>query len=167
MEPQTGADPRRQNLNGVTERIIGCAYQVSRVLGSGFVEKVYENALAHELRKNGLKAAQQSPIEVIYNGVLVGEFFADVLVENTVIVELKVVRTFDNVHLAQGLNYLKATGLNACLLFNFGTQRVQVKRIVNQLPESDSRRVCQDALRCLRLSALVCGRRKEEISEEA
>jgi GxxExxY protein len=137
MKPQTGADPRRPSLNEVTERIIGCAYQVSRVLGSGFVEKVYENALAHELRKNGLKATQQSPIKVVYDGVLVGEFFADILVEDVVIVELKVVRALDNVHLAQGLNYLKATGLNVCLLFNFGTQRVQVRRIVNQLPESD------------------------------
>jgi len=137
MEPQTGADPRRPNLNEMTERIIGCTYEVSRVLGSGFVEKVYENALAHELRKNGLKAAQQSPTKVVYDGVLVGEFFADILVEDIVIVELKVVRAFDNVHLAQGLNYLKATGLNVCLLFNFGTQRVRVRRIVNQLLESD------------------------------
>jgi GxxExxY protein len=110
------------------------------VLGSGFVEKVYENALAHELRKDGLKTTQQSPIEVVYDGVLVGEFLADILVEDVVIVELKVVRAFDNAHLAQGLNYLKATGLNVCLLFNFGTQRVQVRRIVNRLPEDDCER---------------------------
>jgi len=119
-----------EELNRITERVIGCAYTVSNTLGTGFLEKVYENALAHELRKNGLAVAQQHPIKVLYDGVVVGDFVADLLVEHEVLVELKAVKAFDDVHLAQCLNYLKATGRSLCLLLNFGTPRVQVKRVV-------------------------------------
>ncbi len=118
-------------LNETTEKIIGCAYQVSNTLGAGFLEKVYENALVHELRKSGLEVKQQAPIEVRYDGVKVGEYFADMLVENSVIVEAKAVKAFDQTHSAQSLNYLKATGLKVCLLINFGAPRIQIKRIVN------------------------------------
>ncbi|MFH1123647.1 MAG: GxxExxY protein [Pseudomonadota bacterium] len=123
---QTGRD----ELNKVSERVIGCAYQVSNTLGNGFLEKVYENALAHDLRKVGLAVEQQSPIQVFYDGVVVGDYVADLLVEKSVLVELKAVKALDQIHFAQCLNYLKATGLNLCLLINFGTPRVQVKRIV-------------------------------------
>ncbi len=116
--------------NQITQQIIGCAYKVSNSLGSGFLEKVYENALAHELHKAGLLVSQQHRLSVQYDGIVVGEYVADLLVENRILVELKAVKTLDDVHLAQCLNYLKATGLRVCLLLNFGQPRVQVKRVV-------------------------------------
>jgi GxxExxY protein len=140
MEPQMNADGRRSEkdkaadrdaINKLTEAIIGRAYQVGNGLGNGFLEKVYENALAHELRKAGLVHEQQKSLEVHYDGIVVGEYFADLLVESSVIVELKAVRVLDEIHMAQCMNYLKATGLKVCLLINFGTPRVEVKRIVN------------------------------------
>jgi GxxExxY protein len=118
-------------LNDVTGRIIGCAYAVSNGVGAGFLEKVYENALAHELRKSGLRAEQQQPIKVVYDGVIVGDYLADIVVEGSVIVELKAVKAFDNVHFAQCINYLKATGLKICLLINFGQPKIEIKRFAN------------------------------------
>ena len=117
------------HLNPLTEKIIGCVFKVSNTLGPGFLEKVYENALAHELRKAELDFRQQYPISVLYDGTVVGEFLADLLVNEQVIIELKAVKNLDDAHLAQCLNYLKATGLPLCLLINFGTPRVQVKRV--------------------------------------
>jgi GxxExxY protein len=122
---------KRSDLNKLTRRIIGCAHAVSNGLGCGFLEKVYENALVHELRGENLYAVQQSPIEIRYDGVVVGQYVADIIVENKVLIELKAVSQFDDTHLAQCLNYLKATGLKLCLLINFGTKRVEIKRIVN------------------------------------
>ncbi len=121
-----------EELNGLTERIIGCAFKVSNALGCGFLEKVYENALVYELRRNGLRAEQQHPISVYYEGVVVGEYFADILVEDTVILELKAVAEHHDVFTAQCLNYLKATGKPLCLLLNFGKPRVEVKRYRNK-----------------------------------
>lgn len=118
-----------QELNKITERIIGCAYRVSNSLGIGFVEKVYENALGHEVRKEDLKVVQQHPIRVIYDAVVVGEFFADLLVEDLVLVELKAVSALTNDHMAQSFNYLRATGLPACLLINFGQPKIQLRRL--------------------------------------
>jgi GxxExxY protein len=115
-------------MNELSEKIIGAAFKVSNALGCGFLEKVYENALAHELRKAGLSVVQQHPIPVYYDGVLVGDFFADLLVEGVVLVELKAVRAFDAIHEAQSLNYLKGTGLPLCLLLNFGKPKVEIKR---------------------------------------
>ena len=120
-------------LNQKTETNIGCAFRVSNSLGSGFLEKVYENALAHECRKVGLVVEQQWGVAVLYDGVIVGEYFADLLINESIIVELKVARTIDDIHLAQCLNYLRASGFRICLLFNFGVPKVQVKRVVNQL----------------------------------
>lgn len=120
--------------NELTEKIIGCAYKVSNGLGCGFLEKVYENALAHELRKAGLRVRQQHPIQVFYDGVVVGDYVADLLVEESVILELKAVRELDDVHRAQGLNYLNATGLHLCLLINFGNPRADIRRIVQSGP---------------------------------
>jgi GxxExxY protein len=116
-------------LDRLTERVIGCAYRVSNQLGIGFVEKVYENAHAHEMRKDGLRVAQQYPIKVIYDGVIVGEFSADLLVEDRVLVELKAVSELTVEHMAQALNYLRATGLEACLLINFGKSRIQIRHL--------------------------------------
>jgi GxxExxY protein len=120
-------------LNALSERIIGCAFTVANGLGSGFLEKVYENALAHELRKAGLTVAQQQGVSVIYDDVIVGEYAADLLVEAAVIVELKAVRALDDVHQAQCMNYLRATGMHLCLLLNFGRPRLEIRRIVHNL----------------------------------
>ncbi|NIA15549.1 MAG: GxxExxY protein [Nitrospiraceae bacterium] len=117
-------------LNQITERIIGCGYTVSNTLGVGFLEKVYENALTHELRKDGLRVEQQRAIQVVYDGVVVGEYVADLLVEDTVLVELKALKALEGVHVAQCLNYMCATGLRACLLLNFGETKLGIKRLV-------------------------------------
>ena len=124
------ADERRLKLDKITRRIIGCVYRVANSLGAGFLEKVYENALAHELRKAGLKAKQQFPIRVHYDGVVVGEYTADLLVEAEVLIELKAIQALEEVHAAQCLNYLHATKLHVCLLVNFGKPKVEIKRIV-------------------------------------
>ena len=124
------SESNQVEINQLTEKIIACVYRVSNTLGSGFLEKVYENALAIELRNNGLKVEQQHPFKVYYDGQAVGDFAADLLVESCVIVELKAVRTFDDFHSAQCLNYLKATSLKLCLLVNLGRPRVEIKRLV-------------------------------------
>ena len=113
----------------LTEKVIGCAYRVSNILGCGFLEKVYENALAHELRKAGLRVAQQQRVQVIYDGVEVGYYDADLIIDGRLIIEVKTVRTLEDTHKAQCLNYLKATGIRLGLLINFGSPRVEVKRV--------------------------------------
>ncbi|HMB21633.1 MAG: GxxExxY protein [Chloroflexota bacterium] len=119
-----------QDVNEITEKIIGCAYTVSNTLGIGFVEKVYENALVHCLRKAGLLVEQQYPIKVVFEGIIVGEFLADLFVGNRVLVELKAVTMLVQEHTAQALNYLRATGAEVCLLINFGRPKVEVKRLL-------------------------------------
>ncbi len=121
------------DIDAITEKIIGCAFKVSNTLGSGFLEKIYENALVIELRKNRLSVDQQKAIVVRYDGQVVGEYIADLLVEDIVMVELKSVKSLDEVHMAQCLNYLKATDLRICLLINFGRAKIQIQRIVNGL----------------------------------
>ena len=101
---------------------------MSNTLGCGFLEKVYENSLRIELIKSGLNVAQQYPTPVFYDGFQVGEYYADLIVESTVIVELKRVEQLIDVHTAQCLNYLKATKLPICLLINFHKPRVEIKR---------------------------------------
>jgi GxxExxY protein len=121
------------DLNALTEKIIGCAYEVANGLGSGFLEKVYENALRIELHRSGLAVTQQQPIKVRWRDQIVGDYNADLLVQDTVIVELKTTKALDEMHMAQCLNYLKATDLKICLLINFGSPRIEVKRIVRNL----------------------------------
>lgn len=116
-------------VNEITERIIGSAYQVANTLGVGFLEKVYENALAYELRNSGMLVTQQWPIEVWYCDVVVGDYCADLYVNEKVIVELKAAKALDDIHMAQCLNYLRATKLKVCLLINFGTPKIGIKRI--------------------------------------
>lgn len=123
------SDPTK--LNALTSEIIRCAFAVGNGLGAGFLEKVYENALTHELRKSGLAVEQQKEIEVRYDNVMVGHYVADLVVADSVIVELKAVKAFDAIHYAQCLNYLKATGIKICLLINFGSPKVQVKRFIH------------------------------------
>jgi GxxExxY protein len=131
MESPMQEDERRENLDKITEAIIGCAYTVISALGSGFLEKVYENALVHELTKYGLKVLQQHSIKVHYDGKEVGDYVADLLVENQILIELKAIKAIDDIHRAQCMNYLKATGHAVCLLINFGSPKLEVKRIVN------------------------------------
>ena len=123
-------DERKSEIDRVTEKIIGCAFTVGNALGCGFLEKIYENAMVIELRKAGLCVAQQQVMEVQYDGVVVGTYIADLVVEGSVLVEIKAVKFFDEVHTAQCLNYLKATGLPLCLLINFGRPRVDIKRVI-------------------------------------
>ena len=123
-------DAQRTELDRLTERVIACAFEVSNTLGCGFLEKVYENALAIELQRAGLHIAQQKPIRVDYRGQPVGEFILDLLVEEAVIVEVKAMEELNRAHAAQCLNYLKATQHAVCLLFNFGRPRLQIKRFV-------------------------------------
>ena len=122
-------------INAVTYAIRGAVFEVNRVLGSGFLEKVYENALILELQKRGLKAECQVPLKVSYKGMVVGDYFADILVEDQVIVELKTVERIEKIHEAQLLNYLKANGLTVGLLVNMKHTRAEIKRMVLELPE--------------------------------
>jgi GxxExxY protein len=119
---------------GLTRQIIGCAYKVYNTMGFGFLESVYEKCMAIELAKLGLRAKVQAPISVLYEGQVVGEFFADLWVEDAVIVELKSVRAIATVHETQLVNYLKATHTDVGLVINFGEGKVEVKRKVRELP---------------------------------
>ncbi|MEX1254174.1 MAG: GxxExxY protein [Dehalococcoidia bacterium] len=114
----------------VTQRIIGAAYEVYHELGYGFLEKVYENALAMELRRVGLNVVAQAEIEVKYKGEVAGIYYADLLVDGKVICEIKSGQEIAGAHQAQLLNYLKATGIKVGLILNFGPKRVDVKRMV-------------------------------------
>ena len=119
-----------RSVNGLTERIIGAAFEVSNTLGAGFVEKIYENALARELRLRGLGVEQQNGISVYYKDFDVGTYATDLIVEDMVIVELKAVRALNEFHIAQCVNYLRATGKTTCLLMNFAKPRLEFRRIV-------------------------------------
>ena len=123
-------------INEITQKIIGAAYTVANELGTGFLEKVYENALVWELKEAGLEVKQQYPLSVMYKGICVGDYIADLYVENTVIVELKSTKNTDNIHKAQVLNYLKAANKQIGLLINFETPRVTVERIANGIEEN-------------------------------
>lgn len=119
--------------NAISELVIGAAFLVANTLGSGFLEKVYENALVHQLRKAGLDIAQQAPVKVVFDGVIVGSYVCDMVVNGIVMVEVKAVRALDNTHQAQCMNYLTATGLKLCLLLNFARPRIEIRRIVKGL----------------------------------
>jgi len=107
-------------LDETTDRVIASCFKVHKALGAGFLEKVYENALVMELERNGLTVRQQAPISVEYEGVVVGEYFADILVDERVILELKANESLSKDHEVQLVNYLAATGLDIGLLINFG-----------------------------------------------
>jgi len=111
----------------LTEQIILCAYEVHNILGAGFLEKVYENALVEELTRRGLLAEPQKGIVVRYKGTVVGEYVADIIVENVIVIELKALERLHDIHEIQLKNYLKATGIEIGLLLNFG-KSVEVKR---------------------------------------
>jgi len=113
----------------ITSKIIECAYKVHNSLGFGFLENVYQNAVIIELKKAGLNAQKEVPIKVFYEDKIVGDYIADIIVENKVILELKSVKELHPAHEAQLTNYLKATGIEVGLLINFG-QSAQIKRKV-------------------------------------
>ena len=115
---------------GLSYQIMNAAYTVHNTLGMGFLEKVYENALMIELQKRNIKYQQQVPIKVYYEGAVVGDYMADVLVEDKIILEIKVVKELSEVHEAQLMNYLKATNLKLGILLNFAKIKVESKRIV-------------------------------------
>jgi GxxExxY protein len=118
-------------INSLSRQVIGCAFTVLNTLGAGFLEKVYENALAHELRKAGLAVQQQQGITIMYDGTEVGAYVIDLIVEQTLLVELKAAKALDPAHHAQCINYLKASGLRLGLLLNFGNPRLEIKRVAN------------------------------------
>lgn len=118
------------NINELTYQIQGAIFEVNRELGAGFLEKVYQNALLMELRARGLNAAAETPIEVRYKGKPVGQYFADIIVEDQVILELKACDSLQKIHEAQILNYLKATSYRIGLLINFTHPKAEVKRFV-------------------------------------
>lgn len=111
-------------------KIVGLAMQVHRELGYGFLEKVYENSLMILMREQGIKAEQQFPIKVHFRGQIVGDYMADILVEDSIILELKVIDKITKFQIAQTINYLKATNLKLALLINFGKTTLEHERIV-------------------------------------
>ena len=117
----------------LTEKIIGCAYRVYNKMGFGFLESVYEKCMLIELRKAGYNAESQKPITVYYEDEIVGEFVADIIVNDTIILELKSLRRIIKAHEVQLVNYLVATGKPAGLILNFGESKVDVKRKVKDL----------------------------------
>lgn len=127
--PPMNTDEHR--LDSLTERVLGAVFEVSNTLGAGFLENVYQRALLIELRNCGLRAVGQVSFPVTYKGHCIGEYFADILVEDVLVLELKCVERFANEHTAQCINYLRASGRGVCLLINFQRPKVEWKRIVS------------------------------------
>jgi GxxExxY protein len=117
----------------ITEKIIKAAMNIHNTLGFGFIEKVYENSLMIELEPSGLKVNQQYPIKVFYKGKVVGDYIADILVEDRIILELKSVENLNKVHEVQLVNYLKAVNMEVGILLNFGKEKLEFKRKVLNL----------------------------------
>jgi GxxExxY protein len=129
-EPQS---EERSALEALVQTVIGAAYEVSNILGAGFLEKIYERALLEELGLRGLRVQAQAPFPVAYKGKHIGTYAADLVVEDRLLVEVKCVEHFSNEHLAQCINYLKASGLHLALLINFRRTKVDWQRVVHNL----------------------------------
>jgi GxxExxY protein len=127
----------RGSFDSLTERVLGAVMEVSNTLGAGFLEKIYERALLRELHLRGIRATAQRSFPVTYKGHCIGEYFADILVEDVLVIELKCVDRLASEHTAQCLNYLRASGRTLCLLVNFQKARVEWKRIVYQFQASE------------------------------
>jgi GxxExxY protein len=123
-----------EDTDPLTERVLSAVFEVSNTLGAGFLEKVYERALFMELRLRGLRVNSQASFSVIYKGQVAGEYFADLLIEDSLVVELKCVERLSGEHTAQCLNYLRASGKTVCLLVNFQRPKVEWKRLVMGFP---------------------------------
>ena len=124
-------------IESLTERILSAAFEVANTLGAGFLEKVYQRALLQELTLRGIRATSQSPLSVIYKGHNVGDYLPDLLIEDILLIELKCADRLAPEHMAQCLNYLRASGLSVCLLINFQKPRLEWKRILNGSPIPD------------------------------
>ena len=118
------------NEENISERVIGCAFAVSNGLGAGFLEVVYHNALAIELKHRQIAFESQKPLNVSYRGLAVGDYIADFVIADTLIIEIKALTSLHRQHEAQLMNYLKASGISVGLLLNFGTPRIGVRRLV-------------------------------------
>ena len=123
----------RASLENLAETVVGAAYEVSNVLGAGFLEKVYERAMIEELSLRGLRVTAQASFPIAYKGKYIGTYSADLVVDGHLLVEIKCVEQFSNEHLAQCINYLKASGLHLALLINFRHPKVEWRRVVHQL----------------------------------
>src|SRR4030042_4638270 len=128
MDKQDGQDKGLMHED-LTGAILGCAFEVINELGAGFLESVYEKALLLALRQKGLLAISQHPVRVMFRGECVGDFYADIFVEEKVIVELKAVKTIVPEHQAQIINYLNATGIEVGLLIKLGNPKLEYKRL--------------------------------------
>ena len=122
----------------LTEKVLGAIFEVSNTLGAGFLEKVYERALMHEFALRGIRAVSQPSLSVRYKGQYVGEYFADILVEDLLVIELKCVERFSGEHIRQCLNYLRASDQTIYLLVNFQKSKVEWKRIVHLYKPTES-----------------------------
>ena len=120
----------QEEINALTERIIGAAIRVRKELGLGYLEKVYENAMCVQLREDGIEVAQQQGLIIRYHGQVVGEYVADLVVAKSIIVELKAARAMEPVFVAQAINYLRAANLGVALVMNFEPEKFEFKRIV-------------------------------------
>jgi GxxExxY protein len=120
----------KTDLNSLSEKVLGAVFEVSNTLGAGFLEKVYQRALLRELSLRGIRATTEVSLAVTYKGHSVGEYFADLVVEDALVVELKCAECLANEHVAQCLNYLRASGMTLCLLVNFQKPKVEWRRIV-------------------------------------
>ena len=119
-----------ESMEKLTERTIGSAFEVLNELGHGFPEAIYQKALAHELTQSGISVEQQVPFEVRYKGVLVGNYYADIVVDKRVIIELKTVEKLVPAHVGQVLNYLRAGNLHVGLLLNFAKPKLEFRRVL-------------------------------------
>jgi GxxExxY protein len=120
----------RGSLDSLSESVLGAVFEVADTLGAGFLEKVYERALLTELRLRGIPAVSQASFSVVYKNHCVGDYFADILVQDALVIELKCVDRLTNQDMAQCLNYLRASGMKLCLLINFQKPTVEWKRVV-------------------------------------
>jgi GxxExxY protein len=131
LSSQSPANAASAVPDALSQRIITCATTVSNTLGTGLPEVIYENALAHELRKAGFCVCQKQAVVVCYDGMIVGDYTADLLVEDTVLIELKAIKGRNAFDTAQSTNYLKATGRTRSVLLNFGNQRLNATCVAN------------------------------------
>jgi GxxExxY protein len=129
-ETQILKESRDYSLEPVTRELIGSAFEVHNVLGYGFLEKVYQRALLAELRRRGVEAQMEPQIKVLYKGLIVGDYAADLLVAGRIVVELKADPSYQTVHEAQLLNELRGTGIRLGFLLNFGRERLEYKRMI-------------------------------------
>lgn len=121
----------------ITNKILAACFEVSTELGSGFLESVYQNALMIALQEKGLTIEREYPLAVSFRGQIVGQFYADILVEGKIILELKAVSALSDIHKAQVINYLKATGIEVGLLINFGNPKLEYRRFDNRFKKEE------------------------------